>query len=69
MHLSALHHCLVQIHGAHGYLLEEFLKTSTNKRTDQYGVHMMWLCFAQTWWQTALQAGMPWAVLAWYEDM
>jgi 12-oxophytodienoic acid reductase len=27
----------VEIHGAHGYLLEEFLKKSTNQRTDQYG--------------------------------
>lgn len=27
----------VEIHGAHGYLLEEFIKTSTNKRTDKYG--------------------------------
>eukprot|EP00208_Stichococcus_sp_RCC1054_P001568 CAMPEP_0206144304 /NCGR_PEP_ID=MMETSP1473-20131121/23673_1 /ASSEMBLY_ACC=CAM_ASM_001109 /TAXON_ID=1461547 /ORGANISM="Stichococcus sp, Strain RCC1054" /LENGTH=414 /DNA_ID=CAMNT_0053540091 /DNA_START=82 /DNA_END=1326 /DNA_ORIENTATION=+ len=27
----------VEIHGAHGYLLEGFLKTQTNKRTDQYG--------------------------------
>lgn len=38
LHLSASHG-LLQIHGAHGYLLEEFIKTSTNKRTDKYGVH------------------------------
>lgn len=27
----------VQIHGANGYLLDSFLKTSSNKRTDAYG--------------------------------
>lgn len=27
----------IQLHGAHGYLLAQFLATSTNKRTDEYG--------------------------------
>ncbi|PKA51718.1 12-oxophytodienoate reductase 1 [Apostasia shenzhenica] len=27
----------VEIHGAHGYLLEQFMKDSTNDRTDEYG--------------------------------
>ncbi len=27
----------VEIHGANGYLLEQFLQTRTNQRTDQYG--------------------------------
>jgi hypothetical protein len=27
----------VEIHGANAYLLDEFLKDGTNKRTDQYG--------------------------------
>ncbi|MET1080021.1 MAG: alkene reductase [Pseudomonas sp.] len=27
----------VEIHGANGYLLDQFLQTSTNQRTDQYG--------------------------------
>ncbi|KAE9606472.1 hypothetical protein Lal_00013995 [Lupinus albus] len=27
----------VEIHGAHGYLLEQFLKDKVNDRTDQYG--------------------------------
>jgi N-ethylmaleimide reductase len=27
----------IQLHGAHGYLVDAFLRTSSNKRTDQYG--------------------------------
>ncbi|WP_430462823.1 alkene reductase [Thalassolituus sp. LLYu03] len=27
----------VEIHGANGYLIDQFLRTSTNKRTDSYG--------------------------------
>jgi N-ethylmaleimide reductase len=27
----------MQIHGAHGYLVDEFLRSETNKRTDNYG--------------------------------
>ena len=27
----------VEIHGANGYLLDQFLQTSTNQRTDEYG--------------------------------
>ena len=27
----------VEIHGANGYLLDQFLKTSSNRRTDDYG--------------------------------
>jgi 2,4-dienoyl-CoA reductase-like NADH-dependent reductase (Old Yellow Enzyme family) len=27
----------VEIHGANGYLLDQFLKDSSNKRTDEYG--------------------------------
>ncbi|MEK9719765.1 MAG: alkene reductase, partial [Quisquiliibacterium sp.] len=27
----------VEIHGANGYLLEQFMQSSTNQRTDQYG--------------------------------
>ncbi|KAJ4757422.1 12-oxophytodienoate reductase-like protein [Rhynchospora pubera] len=27
----------IEIHGAHGYLVDQFLKDSTNDRTDQYG--------------------------------
>ncbi|WP_312600791.1 alkene reductase [Pseudomonas luteola] len=27
----------VEVHGANGYLLDQFLQTSTNQRTDQYG--------------------------------
>ena len=42
-------HGLLQIHGAHGYLLEEFIKTSTNKRTDKYGVYMLCDGAAQRW--------------------
>jgi 2,4-dienoyl-CoA reductase-like NADH-dependent reductase (Old Yellow Enzyme family) len=27
----------VQLHGAHSYLIDQFLKVSCNKRTDEYG--------------------------------
>ncbi|KAI9026714.1 putative NADH-dependent flavin oxidoreductase [Hyaloraphidium curvatum] len=27
----------VELHGAHGYLIDQFLQTSSNKRTDEYG--------------------------------
>jgi 2,4-dienoyl-CoA reductase-like NADH-dependent reductase (Old Yellow Enzyme family) len=27
----------VEIHGANGYLIDQFNKSSTNKRTDEYG--------------------------------
>ncbi|KPA75688.1 putative NADH:flavin oxidoreductase/NADH oxidase [Leptomonas pyrrhocoris] len=27
----------VEVHGANGYLIDQFLKTSSNKRTDEYG--------------------------------
>ncbi|TQD96577.1 hypothetical protein C1H46_017827 [Malus baccata] len=30
----------VEIHGAHGYLIEQFLKDQVNDRTDQYGGYM-----------------------------
>lgn len=30
----------VEIHGANGYLLDQFLQSSTNQRTDQYGGSM-----------------------------
>lgn len=48
LHLSASHG-LLQIHGAHGYLLEEFIKTSTNKRTDKYGAHVLCACVGRRW--------------------
>ena len=30
----------VEIHGANGYLVDQFLQSSTNKRTDEYGGSM-----------------------------
>jgi N-ethylmaleimide reductase len=27
----------IQLHGAHGYLIDQFLRTSSNRRTDHYG--------------------------------
>lgn len=27
----------IQLHGAHGYLIDEFLRDGANKRTDEYG--------------------------------
>ena len=27
----------MELHGANGYLIDQFLRTSANKRTDEYG--------------------------------
>lgn len=27
----------IQLHGAHGYLIDQFLRTSSNQRNDKYG--------------------------------
>jgi N-ethylmaleimide reductase len=35
--LSLLPHAALQIHGANGYLLDQFWKDSSNTRTDGYG--------------------------------
>lgn len=34
----------VEIHGAHGYLVEQFMKDSVNDRTDEYGGSMSKRC-------------------------
>ncbi|KAJ4951100.1 hypothetical protein NE237_027932 [Protea cynaroides] len=34
----------VEIHGAHGYLLEQFMKDEVNDRTDEYGVTLQNRC-------------------------
>ncbi|TPX35669.1 hypothetical protein SmJEL517_g01922 [Synchytrium microbalum] len=38
----------VELHGAHGYLIDEFLQSSTNQRTDDYGNHCFGRAFAST---------------------
>jgi N-ethylmaleimide reductase len=37
--INAMHACFdgVELHGANGYLIDQFLRDKTNKRTDQYG--------------------------------
>ena len=55
----------VEVHGANGYLIEQFLSSSSNQRSDRYGGSsiLAMAAVANLWPRATDQLRLPWTVL------